>query len=302
MPTGKNWINFIYINLVFIIQMFMMVYFIALIDIQKNWPQYRCNPMYMIFSNNIADDFTYCVQNTQINLMGYLLQPFTYLISSVTSIGGEFSTNLDGIRNLFSFVRNFVTSIVENIFSVFQNLIIQFQVIIISLKDMIGKTIGIAITLMYIMDGSIKTMQSAWNGPNGQLVRALGGASCFHPETKCKLKNGDIYSMKDLPLGSILENGSKVHSVMKIDNSDKTGFYKIKGGVNGEYIYVTGTHFMYDRLLKQFVQVKDYTHAIKEQNVKSDWFSCLITTDSKISIGEHLFWDWEDDCLTESKL
>ena len=297
MPTGKNWLNFIYINLVFIIQMFMMVYFIALIDIEKNWPQYRCNPMFMIFSKNISDDFTYCVQNTQINLMGYLLQPFTYLISSVTSIGGEFLQNLDGIRNLFKFIRDFITSIVQNIFSVFQNLIIQFQVIIISLKDMIGKTIGIVITLMYIMDGSIKTLQSAWNGPNGQLVRALGGASCFHPETKCKLQNGTIFSMKDLPLGSILENGSTVFSTMKIDNTNKIGFYKIKNGVNGEDIYVTGTHFIYDTLLEKFVQVKDYRHAIKEDTISSDWFSCLITSDNKIPIGKHVFWDWEDDCL-----
>lgn len=297
MPTGKNWLNFIYINLVFIIQMFMMVYFIALIDIEKNWPQYRCNPMFMIFSKNISEDFTYCVQNTQINLMGYLLQPFTYLISSVTSIGGEFLQNLDGIRNLFKFVRDFITSIVENIFSVFQNLIIQFQVIVISLKDMIGKTIGIVITLMYIMDGSIKTLQSAWNGPNGQLVRALGGASCFHPETKCKLHNGTIFSMKDLPLGSILENGSTVFSTMKIDNTNKIGFYKIKNGVNGEDIYVTGTHFIYDTLLQTFVQVKDYKDAVKEDTISSDWFSCLITSDNKIPIGKHVFWDWEDDCL-----
>lgn len=70
--------------------MFMMVYFIALIDIEKNWPQYRCNPMFMIFSKNISEDFTYCVQNTQINLMGYLLQPFTYLISSVTLLEVNF--------------------------------------------------------------------------------------------------------------------------------------------------------------------------------------------------------------------
>lgn len=297
MPTGKNWLNFIYINLVFIIQMFMMVYFIALIDIEKNWPQYRCNPMFMIFSKNISDDFTYCVQNTQINLMGYLLQPFTYLISSVTSIGGEFLQNLDGIRNLFKFIRDFITSIVQNIFSVFQNLIIQFQVIVISLKDMIGKTIGIVITLMYIMDGSIKTLQSAWNGPNGQLVRALGGASCFHPETKCKLQNGTIFSMKDLPLGSILENGSTVFSTMKIDNTNKIGFYKIKNGVNGEDIYVTGTHFIYDTLLQKFVQVKDYKDAVKDDTISSDWFSCLITSDNKIPIGNHVFWDWEDDCL-----
>lgn len=69
---------------------------------------------------------------------------------------------------------------------------------------------------MYILDGSIKTMQSAWNGPAGQLVKALG--ACFHPDTKIKLKNGNIVCMKDLNLGDVLENGSIVNVTMKLDN------------------------------------------------------------------------------------
>ena len=84
MPSGKNWLNFIYINLGFIAQVLIMYYFTALIEIKKNWPDYRCNPIYMPLSDNISEDFTYCVQNTQINLMGYLLQPITYI--SVTII------------------------------------------------------------------------------------------------------------------------------------------------------------------------------------------------------------------------
>jgi len=51
-----------------------------IVNIRNNWSEYRCNPIYMPLSDNIEADFTYCVQNTQINLMGYLLQPLTYLI------------------------------------------------------------------------------------------------------------------------------------------------------------------------------------------------------------------------------
>ena len=296
MPTGKNWISFIYVNLGFITQVLVMYYFTALIEIQKNWPEYRCNPIYMPLSNDISADFTYCVQNTQINLMGYLLQPFTYLISSINSIGGEFLNNLNGVRDMMSVIRTFVTSIVENIFGVFSNVVIQFQVIMIGLKDIVGKIIGIMVTLMYIMDGSNKTMQSAWKGPPGQLVKAIG--SCFHPDTKIKLKNGTIYMIKDIPLGSILENGSKVFAVMKIDNPKKEYLYKIKSGVNEEDIYVTGSHFIQNKYTKEFMQVKKCDYAIKQNDITSDWYSCLITHDNRIQIGDHIFWDWEDDCLT----
>jgi hypothetical protein len=66
---------------------------------------------------------------------------------------------------------------------------------------MVGKMIGIVVTILYVLDGSIKTMNSTWAGPSGQLVRAMG--SCFHPETKVKLKSGEIFFMKDLPFSDV---------------------------------------------------------------------------------------------------
>ena len=136
MPTGQNWINFIYVNLGFLAQVLVMYYFTALIEIKKNWPEYRCNPLYLPLSDNMTEDFTYCVQNTQINLMGYIMQPFTYLINSLTSMGGNFSDNLNGIRGMISSIRTFIRNIVEDIFAVFLNLVIEFQVIMIGIKDM----------------------------------------------------------------------------------------------------------------------------------------------------------------------
>ena len=74
MPTGSDWINFIYVNLGFISQILAMYYFSAITDIKKNWAKYRCNPLYMPLSDDIEKDFVYCVQNTQTSFMGYLLQ------------------------------------------------------------------------------------------------------------------------------------------------------------------------------------------------------------------------------------
>jgi hypothetical protein len=296
MPTMKNYFNLIYVNLGFLAQITVMMYFKSIIEIRENWPKYRCNPPYWIFSENISEDFTYCVQNTQVNMMGYLLEPLNYMVSSLGSIGLDFTAQLDSVRNMFGFIRDAISSIVSNVFGVFLNITVELQKITISIKDMVGKMIGLITTILYILDGSIKTMNSAWSGPPGQLVQALG--SCFHPETKVKLKNGDIYSMKDLPLGAELEDGAKVFSVMKIANPHKNCLYKIKGGVNGEFIYVTGEHFIYDILSNRWKQVKDCNYAFEQDEVAVDWFSCLITTNRQIKIGKHQFWDWEDDELT----
>ena len=156
------------------------------------------------------------------------------------------------------------------------------------------------VSLMYVIDGSILTMGSTWNGPPGQMVRALG--KCFDPETKVKLQNGNIKMMKDIDLGDTLENGSIVESVMKIDNKrDPVPFYIIKGhGVNKEDIYVTGSHLVFNDITKQFCKVEDYNNA-KKTDIWVSWFSCLITNDHKIKIGDEVFWDWEDHFLKLKK-
>ena len=292
MPTMNNYFNLIYVNLGFLSQITVMMYFRSVLEIRKNWPIYRCNPPYWFFSENISEDFTYCVQNTQMNMMGFLLQPLNFMVQSLTSIGGQFGDAIDNIRRVFSSIRGFVSEIIENVFGVFLNLIIEFQKIIISIRDMVGKMIGIVVTIMYVLDGSIKTMNSAWAGPSGQLVRAIG--SCFHPDTIITLANGEHIKMEDAPLGTELDGGGKIFAVLKIDNAKKEALYKIKS--ENQDIYVTGEHFVFDN--NKWVQVKDYKYAEIQNNLIIEYFSCLITTNRRIKIDNILFWDWEDDELT----
>lgn len=292
MPTGKNWVNFVYVNIAFAVYIAGVFYFNQLAQIKANWPLYRCNPMYMFLADNVEENFVYCIQSMQTNFMGYLLQPLTFITGSLGSMMGGFMSDIQNIRAMFNKIRTFFSSIIESVFGVFLNLVIEFQRITIGIKDLIGKTIGIMVSLMYVLDGSIKTMNSTWNGPPGQMVRALG--KCFHPDTKVKLSNGYIKSMKDIDLGDILEDGSIVESILKIDNKkDKLPLYKISGGVNGEDIFVTGSHLVYENKTNSFITCKDYSKA-KICSEKTDWFSCLITNTHHIKIGNELFWDWED--------
>lgn len=291
MPSGKNWLNFIYINLAFGIYVAGIFYFNQVAYIQANWPTYRCNPLYMPLAKDIESNFTYCVQNSMSSFMGFILEPLTFITSSLGSMSGGFMNQINMVRAMFNKVRTLFSSIIQSVFGVFMNIIIEFQKIIIGIKDLMGKSIGILVTLIYTIDGSLQTMQSAWNGPTGQLVRALG--SCFHPETKIKLKNGDNKLMKDLNLGDILSSGSIVRTILKIDNYKKTKLYEITLD-SKEKVFVTGSHFILDKSSSKFIPVKEYDKAILSDKT-TDWFICLITSDNKICIENEEFWDWEDD-------
>jgi hypothetical protein len=244
----------------------------------------------MPLADDVQSNFVYCIQTMQTNFMGYLLEPLTFLTGSITNNMFGFLTEINSIRAMFDKIRTFISSIIQSVFGVFLNLIIEFQKIIISIKDLMGKTIGILVTIMYVLDGSIKTMESAWNGPAGQAVQSLG--KCFHPLTKVKLKNNINVLMKDLKLGDVLENGSIVEATMKINNKvNPESLYAIQS--NGDTIYVTGTHLVFDKHKNQFIYVKNYIKAIKT-NIKTDYLCCLITHDHIIQIGNEKFWDWED--------
>jgi hypothetical protein len=293
MPSGRNWVNFLYINIAFAIYISGVFYYSQLAEIKANWPLYRCNPMYMPLADNIEQNFVYCIQSMQTNFMGYLLQPLTFITGSLSGMIGNFMNEINSIRAMFDKIRSFFTNIIQSIFGVFLNLVIEFQKITIGIKDLIGKTIGIMVSLMYVMDGSVKTMNSTWNGPPGQMVRSLG--KCFSPTTNIKLKNGTIKFIKDIDLGEVLEDGAIVESVMKIDNKRETiPLYVIKKeGVKNEDIFVTGSHLVFDEDKKIFVTVENYPKAEKT-DIKIEWFSCLITSNHKIKIGNEIFWDWED--------
>jgi hypothetical protein len=293
MPTGKNWINFLYVNIAFVIYIAGVFYYSQVAQIKANWPLYRCNPIYMPLADNMEENFVYCIQSMQVNFMGYLLQPLTFITNFIGNMLSSFMDEIQSVRAMFDKIRTFFSNIIQSVFGVFLNIVIEFQRITIGIMDLIGKVIGIMVSLMYVIDGSVLTMQSTWNAPPGQLVRALG--KCFYPNTLIKLSDGTIKTIKDVDLGDILEDGSVVESVMKIDNKrEKLPFYKIKNaGINNDDIYVTGSHLVFDKKLNKFIKVENYSNATIS-DFETDWFSCLITTNHKIVIGNEIFWDWED--------
>ena len=293
MPKGSDWINNIYLNIGFIILNIIILYFGSIAEIKQNWPKYKCNPgyfpLYPILSNDMSADFTGCIQNITYEFTPELLAPINYITGELSKLGLGF---MQGVRDMFSYIRDKVTGVFNMIFGIFINLIIEFTKIGISLKDMMAKQVGILFVVFYLIQGSITTMSAANDTLFKPVMTMMG--SCFHPTTQIKLKNGQIYSIKDIPLGSILENGARVIVVLNVEKNEP--LYLLKdAGVNNSDIYVSGSHFIFHN--NKYILVKDYPLAIPQVKIKSDYYISLITDNHTILIGKTLFWDWEDDIL-----
>ena len=176
MPTSKNWFNFIFVNLGFIAFIFAVYITSALQDIKKNWPIYRCNPIYMPLADNVEENFAYCIQNIQTNFIGYLLQPINAAIAQTSDITAGLADDVNSCRGMFNNVRFNMGNIFGSIFGIFMNLTIEIQKIIMNIKDMLNKTMSVVVTMLYILEGSIQAQQSMWTGPPGALIRSLGKA------------------------------------------------------------------------------------------------------------------------------
>ena len=122
-------------------------------------------------------------------------------------------------------------------------------------------------------------------------------AACFSPETPIKLKCGELVAMKDIKLGDVLFNDAIVDGILQLRNVNDP-YYRLYSKALGEYVYVTGTHYVFDG--ENFVYVQDFHEAERTDEV-CDVLSCLITSTHKILVGEYTFWDWEDNLISQTK-
>lgn len=297
---------------VFIIIMFILLYIFNILavgikNIENNWPQYRCNPVVMpfssVFGHDTTSNFTFCIQSMMQNYMGFLMHPLFHNFNILGTISTKVRGGIRSAKAFFNYLRLSIVGVIHGVFSAFLNILIEFQRVTINLKDIFSKLIGIMVTIIYTVEGSLHAMNSTWDGPPGQLVKAL----CFHPDTKIELKDGSLVAMKDMPLNAVLKTGSKVSAVMNISNLDEKGdfieeLYSIEGGENDEIILVSGSHLVHDPEIKKFIQVKDLSvDKAKISSIHSATFSCLITSDHIIPIGKWIFHDWEDNNGSISK-
>ena len=98
MPTIRNWLYFALVNFLILGYIVCLYYLTSIQEIKANWPLYRCNPMYMPLSDNIEQDFAFCIQNMQSNYMGYLLEPLTFITGSLSNIMGGFMNDINKIH------------------------------------------------------------------------------------------------------------------------------------------------------------------------------------------------------------
>ena len=195
--------------------------------------------------------------------MGFFLEPLEYVLSMVGNLGEWILGRLNLIREFFNMFRKFLGTMVGDIYGMFVNVLIQVQSLVIKLKDTVMKLVGILMTFMYLIQGAMMTGQSINKGPIGETLRTV----CFHKNTPVNLKNGTTVMMKDIQLGTILENGAEVYGLLTLKGDKHNPYYKIWSDKLNNYIFVTGEHkILVDdnkKDIEGFKPVSELSYALK---------------------------------------
>ena len=290
-PIGTQWMNFAFVNLGFICIILIMIFYVYIANIKKNWGMYKCNPMFMLLSDNIGADFKSCINQVQNKAMPTVMAPVNNNLNALNEQSAKQSDSIDLGLDSIGGLGDSLDFGLDKIENTFSNTTTELQKLSYTMQDMLNKVVATGTGLAYVLQTNSKAMSSIWKGPPGQVMRKLASlGSCFHPDTQIQLLDGTFLKMKDVEPGSILVDGSKVISVMRVDNREP--LLKLESTLVDGGIYVSGSHLI--KKDESFIKVESHPNALKQTEVESSWYSCLITDTHKIQIGEYIFWDWED--------
>jgi hypothetical protein len=154
-------------------------------NIADDWVNQRCKPQNMLFAGLISkpegttafqytnDNFQYCVQNILTNISGYALEPFQYMMSSLTNVFSEFVSSIQQSRELMDKLRSNISIFTEDIFARILNVMIPIQKMFIALMDTFQKIQGVMTSGLYTMLGTYYTLQALMGAMLDLMIKLL---------------------------------------------------------------------------------------------------------------------------------
>lgn len=318
MPSGRSLIGFTYVNVMFVLQLAIMVLLSNIAKIKQNWPVYRCNPLYMPLSSDIMSDFTYCIQNMQSDYFTILTGPLNTILGNLSNLGGGITSVVTDITGVISDIRTFATGLFSTVFGVFGNIGILAERLGMEVIDLVKRMIATLLLSVYaIITGvygvgsmigiltnasegkSIENFENRNNNNKNNVLAPMfsqvfsSGGRCFSSNTLLKLNTKEIKKIKNLKLGDVLENGSKITGRLILNNDEC--FYKCKKkGYQNTDIYITGKHYVKHE--DKFIPVEVHPEFEKTNKISSCVYN-LMTSDNLIKVNDMIFWDYNDDIL-----
>jgi len=154
-------------------------------DIAADWPNQRCKPQYIPFAGFIMDpkdksqfeytneNFQYCIQNVLSSIIGAFLEPFHYMLRSITDIFVAIGAAIQDIREIITRIRNSISEIAADILNRILNVFTPIQVMLVAVMDTFSKIQGVTTSVLYTMLGAYYTLKAFMGAMLELIVKML---------------------------------------------------------------------------------------------------------------------------------
>jgi hypothetical protein len=252
-------------------------------EIKDNWVQYRCNPIYMPLAGAVGSDiltnFTNCsMQNVQ-SYAGFVLDPIFQNFAIFTDLFKNILESIQFIRKKMGGTVDAFMGIVSSMFGKIQNTMGSTLQLVGRIRTIMNRIISVFVVMLHIAKTGIASGESIDNGPIGQIARFL----CFDPETMITMLDKSLKRAGDINVGNILQDGTRITSVMIFDGIETPMFYL------GD-IRVSGNHkVLYNNM---WILCSDHPDAVPAESIPR--IICFNTNTHLIPIGKYIFKDYEE--------
>lgn len=140
--------------------------------LRKDWPQNKCNPIYIPFAGFIINDpnkstlettsenFNFCINNILSSIISKILEPIYYFIQLLIESWKEIINSIKNIRSMFNNIRNSANNVTKDVMNRGLNIttpIIQNTIIA---RDTLNKTNGVMAAGLFQLFGTYLTLKS----------------------------------------------------------------------------------------------------------------------------------------------
>jgi len=156
----------------FILTILYFTFDMQLKSIRRNWSSERCKPMIMPFAGFInatqdeskteyaSQNFSYCTSQFFTYIFEKVISSMYYIVDVVVNIFKSLLESVNQIRIFFENLREqFLKMIIETLHSI-MNFVIPFIRILVSMRDLMNKTEGIFLTVIYMCSSAYMALKS----------------------------------------------------------------------------------------------------------------------------------------------
>jgi hypothetical protein len=252
-------------------------------EVAKNWPRYRCNPIYMPFAASFGHDpgenFRFCLDSVFAGKAAVIFAPLYNILNEFGSIISKIVNVAYGLRTLFANMFSSVTDFLANVKQRIMTILVQIRISFLKMNNLMGRVFGTLYAVIYM---GLSGLTAGQNIANNDLVKFLF-EFCFAPTTPILLSNGSTIPIYDVRVGDALaplEGVSPVVTSKFIFDGTKTRMVKI-----GEY-HLSAEHYVGG------APAEEHSAAVAAESIPE--LVCLNVKGHKFNLGSLIVSDYDE--------